>query len=514
MRFFYYLIVLFFSLSACQQLGKTPFLCQIVGYDQHIELSWQAKAGAQYEVFESVAGQEHFLVKTDFPFYLDFVGTSKSRNYRIYELDDKSRRLVFEGEGESRDFSDEELLDMVQRYTFRYFWEGAHPQSGMVLERFKDHLKGNIAASGATGFGLMAIPVGIERGFISREEGAERVLKILNFLKKADRFHGVWPHWMHAETGQARPFDEKDDGGDLVESSHLLAGMEAVKSYFLEAREAEGDIRVLAQELIDGVEWDWYVKESPYLRWHWSPNFKFEGSQRIEGYNQTLMTYMLAIGMKNEIGSAYFKEGWTNVNNNHFLNGREYYGMYLPMGNPNYGGAIINSIHSHFLINPFGLQWEEISFEEQVVNQAKINFAYCVDNPKSHSGYSKDCWGIGPADNPWGYEMHHPGPKDNGTIAPSAALGIFPYTPEESMRALKHFYRERGKELFGYYGFHDSFNDNAQWVADTYVGNSKAATLLMIENYRSGLLWKLGGNSALIQNGLKFSGFRYEAGES
>lgn len=174
--------------------------------------------------------------------------------------------------------SDEALLDSVERRTFGYFWDGAEPNSGLARERI--HVDGDnpqqddeIVTTGGSGFGIMALIAGMERDYITREEGVERFERILAFLETADRFHGAWPHWLDGETGRVKPFGLKDDGGDLVETAFLAQGLLAAHQYFVDGTPREQELARRIDALWRGIEWLWYCNGQEVLYWHWSPDY-------------------------------------------------------------------------------------------------------------------------------------------------------------------------------------------------------------------------------------------------
>ncbi|MGM0573855.1 MAG: glucoamylase family protein, partial [Bacteroidota bacterium] len=186
---------------------------------------------------------------------------------------------------------EEELLDLVQEKTIGYFWDFAEPNSGMARER---NTSGNLVTSGGTGFGIMALIAGVERGFLGRDEVRDRVLQIGHFLEEADRFHGAWAHWMDGTTGDAIPFSDKDDGGDLVETAFLVQGLIAAREYFDHDTPEETALRDLVDQLWHGVDWQWYTQDQNVLYWHWSPNYGFDMNMQIRGWNETMIIYVLA----------------------------------------------------------------------------------------------------------------------------------------------------------------------------------------------------------------------------
>jgi methionine-rich copper-binding protein CopC len=399
--------------------------------------------------------------------------------------------------------SDEELLTLVQHQTFKYFWDFAHPASGMARER---NTSGNLVTSGGSGFGIMGIIAGIERGFITRAEGLERLNKILGFLETADRFHGVWPHWMDGNTGKVIPFSANDNGGDLVETAFLVQGLLTFRQYLNPAVAEENSLISRINELWQGVEWDWYRRDGQNtLYWHWSPDRGWAMNLQIKGWNESLIVYLLAAASSTHtIPRVVYENGWAS--NGGMKNGNSYEGIPLPLG-PAYGGPLFFAHYSFLGLDPRGLQDAFCSdYFIQNQNHTLINQAYCVRNPKKFVGYSNECWGLTASDNQAGYSAHSP-TNDLGVITPTAALSSFPFTPDESMKALKFFYYTMGDRLWGQYGFYDAFNITAGWTASSYLAIDQGPIIIMIENHRTGLLWDLFMSAPEVQNGLTMLGF-------
>lgn len=403
--------------------------------------------------------------------------------------------------------SDEELLDLVQKQTFRYFWDFGHPVSGMARERSNVAFDygHEVVTTGGTGFGVMAIIVAAERKWITREQAAERVLKIVNFLWKSDMFHGVFPHWLHGETGKVIRFSPKDDGGDLVETSFLFQGLLCARQYFTANNPTESQLRNKILWLWEGIEWNWHTQgNQSVLYWHWSPNNGWSMNHQIHGWNECLITYVLAASSpKFAIDPQVYHQGWAT--GNHFKNGREYLGITLPLGF-DYGGPLFFSHYSFLGLDPRGLSDRYADYWQQNVNHTFINRTYCISNPKKYKGYGKNSWGLTASDSYKGYAAHSP-TEDLGVISPTAALSAFPYAPMHSMEALKHFYFDLGDKIWGEYGFVDGFSEHHNWYANSYLAIDQGPIIVMIENYRSGLLWKLFMSSPDVQNGLKKLGF-------
>jgi hypothetical protein len=401
--------------------------------------------------------------------------------------------------------SDSALLDLVERQSFRYFWDFAHPVSGMARER---NTSGDVCATGGTGFGVMSILVGVHRRFISREEGLERILKITRFLlDKCTRYHGAFAHWINGATGATVPFSADDDGADLVETAYLMQGLLCARQFFQGAAPAEDSLRTQVDSLWNGVDWNWFRRDSGQaLYWHWSPDKGWAMNVTVSGWNEALITYVLAASAAHPIPRSVYDAGWAR--GGLMKNGKQFYGVRLPLG-PDYGGPLFFSQYSFLGLDPRHLSDAYAGYWTQNTAQARINYAYCLDNPQKYSGYSASCWGLTASDdNLSGYAVHSP-TSDDGVIAPTAAIASMPYTPQESMAALRFFYYKLGDRIWGAYGFTDAFNMTDLWFADSYLAIDQGPEIIMIENYRSGLLWKLLMSCPEITRGLKLLGFTF-----
>jgi hypothetical protein len=405
------------------------------------------------------------------------------------------------------DLSDSALLDLVQKQTFRYFWDFAHPVSGLARERSNTSFSygHETVTTGGTGFGVMAIIVAVERKWISRDTAVKHLMKMVRFLEKANRYHGVFPHWLNGETGKTIPFSPKDDGGDLVETSYLVQGLLCARAYFNGSNPEEAQLRNHINWMWNDVEWNWHTRGGlSLLFWHWSPNNDWSMNLDIRGWNECLITYILAASSpRYSINADVYHRCWAN--SNHFKNQREYYGIKLPLGF-DYGGPLFFAHYTFLGIDPNGLKDQYADYWVQNKNHTLINREHCIRNPKNFKGYSADSWGLTASDTYNGYSAHAPD-NDNGTISPTAALSSFPYTPEYSMQALKHFYYKLGDKLWSDYGFIDAFNETRNWYANSHLAIDEGPIIVMIENYRSKLLWNLFMNIPEIQNGLKKLGF-------
>ena len=401
--------------------------------------------------------------------------------------------------------SDGELLTLVQRQTFKYFWEFGHPVSGMARERTTS---GNTVTTGGTGFGLMAMVVAVERGFITREQGLDRLTLIVDFLTdKADKFHGAFSHWLNGETGKTIPFSANDNGGDLVETSFLMQGLLTVGEYFKSGTsERETALCDKIQALWRNVEWDWYRRDGEdVLYWHWSPDKGWTMNHKITGWNECLITYVLAASSPTHPApESVYHRGWAR--DGAMKNGTKYYGYVLPLGGATYGGPVFFAHYSFLGLNPTGLKDDYADYMLQNTNHVLINYNYCVENPLKHSGYSRYCWGLTASDGNAGYSAHSPA-NDKGVIAPTAALASMPYTPDESMDALRFFYYVMGDRLWKEYGFVDAFNLSANWYDSQFLAIDQGPIIVMVENYRTQLIWNLFMGNPEVREGLRKLGF-------
>lgn len=399
------------------------------------------------------------------------------------------------------ELTDDDLLTLVEQQTFKYFWDFGHPSCGMARER---NSSGDVVTTGGSGFGVMAMIVGMQRGFISRTDGKDRLDKILSFLETCERFHGAWPHWLNGTTGKTVPFSAKDNGGDLVETSFMLQGLITMRQYLdsTDSREKTEILRI--NNLLKTTEFDWYTNNEKTLYWAWSPDYGY--NLKIQGYNETLITYVIAASSTTHPVSAdTYTSGYAG--NGSIKNGRSYFGYILPLGN-DYGGPLFFTHYSFLGLDPRNLSDQFANYWQQNVNQSLINWKYCINNPVNYPGYGQGIWGLTASDNPWGYSAHSP-TNDLGVISPTAAISSIPYTPVQSLSAIKNFYYFLGDKLWGAYGFYDAFDVKENWWANSTIAIDQGPEIIMIENYRTGLIWNLFMSAPDIRNGLTKLGFTY-----
>ena len=397
------------------------------------------------------------------------------------------------------------MLDIVQKQTFKYFWDFGHPVSGLARER---NTSGDVVTTGGSGFGVMSIIAGVNRNFITRAQGLARIDTIVNFLKnKCTRYHGAFSHWINGATGATVPFSAKDNGADLVETSFLMQGLLCARQYFNSADAEETALRNNINILWNGIEWSWFRNGGQNtLYWHWSPDYIFDINLQIKGWNEAMVIYVLAASSNTDsIPKIVYDNGWAS--NGGMKNGNSFYGIQLPLG-PDYGGPLFFAHYSFLGINPKNLSDAYANYFTQNAAHSMINYSYCVANPNHFNGYSENVWGLTASDDNITFYNAHSPTNDDGVITPSAAISSLPYTPEQSMNALRFFYYKLGDKLFKSYGFIDAFNLSDYWFADSFLAIDQGPEVVMIENYRSGLLWNLLMSCPEIKRGMTRLGFQ------
>lgn len=412
--------------------------------------------------------------------------------------------------------SDDALLNTIQKQTFNYFWDGAEPNSGLAPERI--HIDNiyptspkHTVTTGGTGFGMMAILVGVKRGFITREQAFHHFQKMIDFLEKADRFHGAWPHWLDGKTGKVYPFSKKDNGGDLVETAFLVQGMLTVAEYFKNGNEAEQKLVEKINKLWREVEWDWYTKGEDVLYWHWSPEYKWEKNFPVGGYNECLIMYVLAAASPTHSVSAdAYHKGWAR--NGAIVSKDSMYNIPTVLNyyehNNDKIGPLFWAHYSYLGLNPKGLKDKYADYWKLVQNHAKIHHKHSIENPNNYKGYGDSIWGLTSSYSVKGYKGHRP-ERDLGVVSPTAALSSFPYTPKASMKMLKKLYKDHDS-LIGKYGPYDAFSFEHNWYTPRYLAIDQGPIPVMIENHRSGMLWDLFMKNEDVKKGLDKLGLTYK----
>lgn len=485
-----------------QTAPASPVGLRAKGYERHIDISWQPVEDpslAQYVIYRSVGGEPFRAIGVQRPGvnrYCDYTGEPGiTAAYRVTARTSSLRESPpsATAAASTRTMNDEELLTMVQEASFRYYWEANEPHSGMTRENTPGD--DDVVALGASGFGIMATMVAADRGFITHQQAIDRLLQVTAFLSAADRYRGAWPHFLSGRTGGRLPvFGIYDNGADLVETSFLMEGLLAARQYFRHDGPSGEMLYQRISSLWAGVDWDWFraTPNRDALYWHWSPEFSFFIANRLTGWNEVMITYLEAIASPaHGIPASDYYSGWVGeAIHNQYANGKSYFGIILPVGG-NTGGPLFFVDYSFMGFDPRGIHDRFTDYYQNNRAQALINQQYCIHNPHHWKGYGADSWGLTAVDGPGGYVPYEPTlDNDDGTLAPTGAISAFPYTPEPSMAALKHFYRDLGAQTWSIYGFRDAFNLQENWYSGIVMGLNQAPMVVMIENYRTGVVWK------------------------
>ncbi|WP_263367380.1 glucoamylase family protein [Edaphobacter bradus] len=508
--------------SARQQAPATPTNLAAKGYERHVDLTWEAAQDptvAQYVIYRSIHGEPYQAIgvqRYGVNRFSDYIGDPHATaSYKISARTSSLNESPLSSAvtGSTHPMSDDELLTMVEEASFRYYWEANEPNSGMARESTPG--ADDIVAVGASGFGIMSMVVASDRGFITRQQAVDRLLHITNFLAKADRYHGVWPHFLSGSTGHTvAVFGIYDDGADLVETSFLMQGLLTARQYFDRDNKDEHELRDNITALWKGVEWDWFraTPNKDALYWHWSPNFAFHIANRLQGWNEVMITYMLAIASPTHpVPPSLYYTGYAGEGVKDHLYGvrNTHYGITLDMIHaPSSPGPLFFTHYSYLGYDPRGWRDKYANYFVNNRNEALVSQAYSIANPNHFKGHGADTWGLTAVDGPNGYREYKPlapndgvtaPPRDNqhvytatddGTIAPTGAISSFAYTPEQSMLALKHYYRDLGTQVWSIYGFRDAFNQQENWYSEITMGLNQAPMAVMIENGRTGLVWR------------------------
>lgn len=519
------------SAPADKIISTIPVIKSATGYAMHVDITWPSISDTNVhlvKIYRSTNGKNYTAVGVQQPYinrFADITGNTKAGKkylYKIAYLNNKyaESNLSTAVGTTTKPMTDDELLTMVQEASFRYYWEAAESYSGLAKENISG--RQNMIASGASGFGIMALIVGTERKFITWQQAVERFVKIVNFLEKAETFHGAFAHFIDGPTGKVEPFfGNRDNGADLVETSFLLQGLLAARQYFSNNNTEEKLIREKITSIWQKVEWDWFKQYagSKFLYWHWSPDQGWVINHNLIGWNETMVTYLLAIASPTHpVPASMYYSGWANQDStgqqyrsawgqtkdgSMYTNGSSYFGIKLDVGVSN-GGPLFFTHYSYMGYDPHFITDKYTNYFTNNKNIAKINHAYCVQNPKHFKGYGDSAWGLTASDGPFDYSADEPVPwQDHGKIAPTGAISSFPYLPNEAMKALKNYYFNYGKFLWGEYGFKDAFDVTNNWCSEIYMGLNQAPMTVMIENYRTGLIWKLFMSNPEIKIGLE-----------
>lgn len=474
------------------------------GYERHVLITWKTPAQsyniAEFVVYRSLHGGQFEQIATqrpDIPRAVDFIGNDHAdAAYRVTArlADGRESAPSAVVHAQTHPMTDDELLTMVQQASFSYYWDGAEPNSGMGRESIPGDP--DEIAVGGSGFGIMALVVGADRGFAPREAVVERMLRICAFLQRADRFHGAWPHFLNGRTGKIMPtFGLYDDGADIVETSFLMEGLLSARGYFNRDTPQEQELRERITGLWRGVEWDWFNATPAHdgLYWHWSPDFGFHTKNRLAGWNETMMPYLLGIASPTHpLAPELYYTGWCAEGEpaRHFGQPSVQEGIRLTVADPHGETGPLFFTHYSFMGFDPHVRDKYADYFDNNRNITQVMQKYALENPHHFVGYGANAWGMSAVTGPHGYRAFHPPSTDDGTLAPTAAAGAYAYTPEASLAALKHFYRDLGAALWDVYGFRNAFNETEDWYATGEIALNQAPQTVMIENGRTGLIWK------------------------
>ena len=411
--------------------------------------------------------------------------------------------------------SDDSLITLVQKQTFHYFWDGAEPNSGLARERV--HIDGkypendeNVITIGGSGFGLMAVLVGIHNEFITKEEGLARIEKALTFLGNIERFQGAWSHWYFGDTGKPKAFSESDDGGDVVETAFMAEALICIREYYKNGNDAEKKIAAKADKLWQGIDWDFYSNGKNVLYWHWSPKHEWGMNHAIQGFDECMIAYILgASSPTHPIPADTYHKGWAR--DGAIRTSMTKYEIPTVLKHNAKEGEVGPLFWSHYSflgLNPMGLSDQYANYQDLVTNHTKINIAYAEHNPKQFKGYGADKgWGWTASYSTNGYNAHHPDNDPTGVISPTAAISSIPYTPKESISFMGYLKDSIGDKVWGKYGFYDAYSETADWFPQRYLAIDQGPMVVMIQNYKDAFIWDLFMGAPDVQEGLKKLGF-------
>ena len=508
------LTLLFACLMCLPAWGYTSNLpqpnIQVSGGHRRIDICWQEKLGLFYTIERSQKKEGPFKALHEgvriTPRYSDFVGSNKQSYYyrvRTVSCEEETSRITGYSpwssavEGTSVQQKTWELVSDIQKANFDYFWLYAHPISGLIRERAQQKTDTQHAqwlrrccTVGATGMAFFNYAVGVKRGWISREQAAERVNSTLDFLAhKTTRYHGAWSHWIDGTTGETIPFSRIDDGADLVETAFLAQGLIFVRQFFDASHSQEQQIRATADRLWREIEWTFFSnhsKDNPLLLWHWSPTHDFKINLPIRGANECHIVHLLAmVSPTYAVGPEYYQNAWLN---SQYHEERTLEGIHHNLG-VNYGGPLFFAHYSYLGLDPHTISFGGQSYFEHYSDFCRSQYRYAQHTYPS--AQNKQIWGLTASYDPRGYKVHKPGRADNGTISPTAALSSWPYAPDLALEACLTLYEQRGAELWGEFGFYDAFNDAKKWISPGHISIDVAPIAPMIENFRTGLCWKI-----------------------
>ena len=406
--------------------------------------------------------------------------------------------------------SDDAFLDYVQQANFDYFWYAANPANGLVPDR---SATGSACSIAAVGFGLTAIGIGIDHGWISRTQGVARVLTTLNTFLQGPQgantsgtigYKGWFYHWLDMNTAL------RASGSELssIDTTLLLSGILYSKQYFNGANSDETSIRTMSDAIFNRVDWNWMAQGTDAVAMGWQPTSGFTGYGNWVGYDEGMILYLLGLGIATNPLPASAWSYWTSGYTWYTYYGESFV-LFPPLFGHEYSHCWIDFRH----IADAYMNSQSSTYFENSRRAALAQRAYCIANPANPPlgwvGYSGNVWGLTACDGPTGYNAHGAPPalNDDGTIAPTAPGGAMAFTPEYSLPTLQYFYSQFRLHIWTAYGFHDAFNLSAQWYDTDELGIDQGPIVIMIENYRTQRPWRLFMQNEEVQRGLQRAGF-------
>lgn len=407
--------------------------------------------------------------------------------------------------------NDDAFLDLLQQTAFDYFWYEANPTNGLVRDRSRAHAHASIAA---TGFGLTAIGIGIERGWITRAQGRERTLRTLKTfcdMPQGDArtgaigHRGWFYHFLEMDTAARSGACELSS----IDTALLLAGCIYAREYFDGRHAAEKEIRAAVEIILDRVDWHWMTDGADSLTMGWHPERGFL-KHRWTGYNEAMILYVLGLGASRAPLPASQWQTWTSK-----YKWETHYGQSFVIFPPLFGHQYSHSWIDFRGIADDYMRERGVTYFENSRRATIAQREYAIANPGNFTGYGADVWGLTACDGPgtrgkFSYMARGAPPpeRDDGTIAPTAAGGSIAFTPEHSLNALRHFYDQFRTDIWTGYGFRDAFNLEVNWWGPDVLGIDQGPILLMAENHRSEHVWRVFMKAPEIQRGLNRAGFR------
>ena len=399
------------------------------------------------------------------------------------------------------------MMDEQQKKIISLFYEGADPTTGMAYNnpKYKETL-----TTGASGMGVMCIVAGVERGWIDRAAGAEHIAKMTRFLKKATRFEGAWSHWYYTN-GAPYPFGNQVAAGEIVETAFMMGGLLTACEYFTGNSDAEKEIRENTQYFWETINWKKFIKGDK-LYWIWHSDKVGQNNElelQMIGWNECLLIYILGMAAPDhlKIPQSIYSTSWKGWN--FATPSRKTYGYLMPLGTE-YGGSLFLSQYSFLGLDPRLMEDNDVYYWTQNVSHTMINRHYCIFEAPAEYNYSELNWGLtacGGCGSNSDYKGRRPFQDDDGVIAPTASISAYPFTPFYSTQVMFNM-SKNFPNLNGEYGFSISYSPSEKSVGTDYLAMEHAPMAIMIENYRTGLIWNLLMKNEYVQKGLQLAGMK------